>query len=349
MTIRLLPAALVLTLAVPSLASAATWYVANTGADNGGCGVTTATACRSIQQAIELANAGDIVSVGPGRYGDLNGNGIPGDAGEERGSPGCGCVLSINKAVAVISTAGAAATRDRRPNRPLPDERAADHRRRRIRSSRKGFTVTGTALKDGTGVVLDASSVMVRGNQVIYSTPANLPQGLGPDISRSSGWGIRTVNNEPVLLQGNYVDGWFFGVEIRGAAVLSKSQLVRNFIGVTAAGSSVVSGNSVSAGIYGIYLTSGATATGNAVFANAISGIRLNGPATATKNNLYGNGDFSLAKRAAAPATTASWASTPPTITGALRVAPVPTPAIRSATSAKAPPIWLRLPPSRLR
>ena len=224
----------------------------------------------------------------------MNRNGIPGDAGEERGSPGCGCVLSINKAVAVISTAGAAAT--------VIDARTVRYRTNVLLITvggefgrpGKGFTVTGTALREGSGVVLDASSVMVRGNQVIYSTPAKLPQGLGLEISTSSGWGIITVNNEPVLLQGNYVDGWFFGVEIRGAAVLSKSQLVRNFIGVTAAGSSMVSGNSVSAGIYGIYLTSGATATGNAVFANAISGIRFNGPATATKNNLYGNGDFDL-------------------------------------------------------
>jgi len=136
-----------------------------------------------------------------------------------------------------------------------------------------------------------APEVMVRGNQVIYSTPKPVPFVNGLEIS-SGGRGIKTVNNEPVLLQGNYVDGWFFGVEVRGAAVLSKSQIVRNYIGVTAAGSSVVSGNSVSAGIYGIYLTSGASATGNAVFANGLSGISLNGPATATKNNLYGNGDF---------------------------------------------------------
>ena len=213
MTIRLLPAALALTLAVPSLAPAATWYVANTGADNGGCGVTTATACRSIQQAIELANAGDIVSVGPGRYGDLNRNGIPGDAGEERGSPGCGCVLSINKAVAVISTAGAAAT-------------VIDARTVRYQTNVLLITVGGDSVVPGKGSRspaplsrMEVASSWTRAaswcGAIRSSTqPRHICPRTGPDISRSSGWGNQDGQQRTVLLQGNYVDGWFYGVEI---------------------------------------------------------------------------------------------------------------------------------------
>src|SRR5687768_2836479 len=103
--------AAVLALAVPALADGATRYVADTGTDGPGCGLTLTTGCRSITQAIALADAGDTILVGPGRYGDLNRNGVLGDiAGEETGSPGCGCVLSINRNVIVISSAGAAVT-----------------------------------------------------------------------------------------------------------------------------------------------------------------------------------------------------------------------------------------------
>ena len=49
-------------------------YVTNNGVDNQACG-TKAAPCRSISQAIAYAKDGDKILVGPGRYGDLNGNG----------------------------------------------------------------------------------------------------------------------------------------------------------------------------------------------------------------------------------------------------------------------------------
>lgn len=47
---------------------------------------------------------------GNSRSGDLNRNGSTSEPGEEFGSPGCGCLLSINKPVNVVSTHGAAVT-----------------------------------------------------------------------------------------------------------------------------------------------------------------------------------------------------------------------------------------------
>ena len=44
-------------------------------------------ACRSISQAIENASTTDNIWVGPGRYGDLNGDGDFEDQGEEPVSP----------------------------------------------------------------------------------------------------------------------------------------------------------------------------------------------------------------------------------------------------------------------
>src|SRR5262247_2574920 len=56
--------------------------VANNGIDSTTCGSSGAP-CRSISQAIAHASEGDTVVVGPGRYGDLNGNRILGEVGEE--------------------------------------------------------------------------------------------------------------------------------------------------------------------------------------------------------------------------------------------------------------------------
>jgi hypothetical protein len=95
-------------------------HVSNTGFDSAGCGAV-AQPCRSISQALALAAPGDTIQVGPGRYGDLNGNGVFGEAGEERprsetitapqGNPeDIDCVVCIDKAVRLVSTHGAEAT-----------------------------------------------------------------------------------------------------------------------------------------------------------------------------------------------------------------------------------------------
>src|SRR5678815_3714192 len=97
-------------LAVPLLAdpAGATTYVAVNGIDGPGCG-TKAAPCRSIAQGVENAAPEDTVIVGPGRYGDNDGDGTI-DPGDELGFPFCGCLLGIDKPVTVLSSAGAAAT-----------------------------------------------------------------------------------------------------------------------------------------------------------------------------------------------------------------------------------------------
>jgi hypothetical protein len=90
---------------------AATLYVANTGVDSASCGDRT-TPCRSLSQGIVRATAGDTILVGPGRYGDLNGDGFFTGAGEEHVPSGgsCSCMLSIPKPVRLFSQLGAEAT-----------------------------------------------------------------------------------------------------------------------------------------------------------------------------------------------------------------------------------------------
>jgi hypothetical protein len=99
-------AAVLLLASLSGPAGAKTVYVANDGLDGAACGAKTA-ACRSISQGILRAAAGDTVLVGPGRYGDLDGDGVLGEPGEEAGIE---AVVDVNKAVRVYSSDGADST-----------------------------------------------------------------------------------------------------------------------------------------------------------------------------------------------------------------------------------------------
>jgi hypothetical protein len=87
-------------------AGAETIHVANDALDADGCGAKSAP-CRSITRGIAEAAAGDTILVGPGRYGDLDRDGVYGETGEENGVGG---VIDLTKAVRVFSTDGADAT-----------------------------------------------------------------------------------------------------------------------------------------------------------------------------------------------------------------------------------------------
>ena len=84
----------------------ATINVANNGLDTATCGAFS-NPCRSITRGIFRAASGDTVLVRPGRYGDLNRDGLLGGPGEE--FPGFGAV-EITKPLRIVSTAGASVT-----------------------------------------------------------------------------------------------------------------------------------------------------------------------------------------------------------------------------------------------
>src|SRR5262245_30462958 len=89
--------------------NAATLHIANNGVDSDTCGAGSAP-CRSISQAIVNAAAGDTIVVGPGRYGDLNGDGSVGGPGEEAGPAGCQCMIEVNKRLTLKSSDGPGVT-----------------------------------------------------------------------------------------------------------------------------------------------------------------------------------------------------------------------------------------------
>ncbi len=102
---------LVVTLAPAAHAAPARWLVANNGVDNFGCGAPVTNPCRSVSMAISNAAAGDVIIVGPGVYGDLNGDGTLADSpGEEAAPGGCNCMIQVDKPLTITSRDGAEVT-----------------------------------------------------------------------------------------------------------------------------------------------------------------------------------------------------------------------------------------------
>jgi Right handed beta helix region len=94
--------------ATSSLWNGKTLLVAVNAVDSPTCGAL-ATPCRSIGQALANAVPGDTILVRPGRYGDLDADGVLSSSGEETAGTDFGAV-EIRKRVRLLSTDGASAT-----------------------------------------------------------------------------------------------------------------------------------------------------------------------------------------------------------------------------------------------
>jgi hypothetical protein len=257
--------------ALGASAEGATFSVANNGIDGPTCG-PKASPCRSISQAIVNAAAGDKIVVGPGRYGVLI----------DTPAPGCDCVLAIDKAVTVLSTNGAAATViDGRGVTALQDVLISGDGSH-FGAPGKGFTVTNTDADVSSGLVIEASDVAVRGNQVV-TTRDGQSVSTGIDASDAPG---------AVLIEANQVIGWNTGIRARGDdKTLRKNVSVLNVVGLDAGGTGAVVGNVVAANSAGIQLSGAVTAVGNAALGSSGIGITVNTPFSAIveKNDIVGN------------------------------------------------------------
>jgi hypothetical protein len=154
-------------------------YVANNGVDSSSCGDRDRP-CRSITQALANAPVGTTILVGPGRYGDVDGDGrfeSPGDERAQRGQYSLGsffapqdisCVVCITKPIRVLSMDGAAAT--------IIDAGGSSYHVVQITANNvlfgdvnRGFTLTGAVRPDnfqpgGNGLLLHGNSVRIIGN-----------------------------------------------------------------------------------------------------------------------------------------------------------------------------------------
>ena len=199
---------------------------------------------------------------------------------------GFGCVLLVGRAVTLTSSDGAAAT--------IIDGRSDSTNCNvgivvdgtQFGKPGKGFTVTNTQ-GGGNGVVVNATNVAVRGNQVIA-----LPD---PLHAYFPGIGIQTLNApQKILIEANQVVGWATGILASGAGKTVRKNLVAmsGNTGISASSGSAIVGNIVAGGSF-IGIAAGGTASvvGNAAYGNGIGIQVFGGDGTIVKNDFFGNAE----------------------------------------------------------
>ena len=272
------PVTLVL-MALAAGAHGATLSVANNGIDSGACG-TTVSPCRSISQAIINAAAGDEIVVGPGRYGDLNADSIIGSGGDEKGAPGCSCLIAVNKSVIIRSTHGAAATSiDARSVLVLQTVLiTADG----VEFGRPGQGFSVTYPLDNTdpypsGITINSNNVFVRGNQVV-----GFFNGRGIGITTACTTGAGNIEDNQVM-------GWSIGIQpLCGTKTVSRNVVSFNGYGILAYTNSPVTDNiALGNSSTGVYIT-GNSGSGNIAAGNA-TGIAGNLNGVLSGNAALGN------------------------------------------------------------
>jgi hypothetical protein len=161
-------------------------FVANNAIDSSTCG-TRSEPCRSVSRAIDHANSGDTIVVGPGSYGDLNGDGDFDDPGEEDAEVGCWCMILIDKRLTLVSQDGAGMT--------ILDAARNDVDVVRITADKvifglknKGFTLTSAGggipgVEGNMGLNVVAASVKIRGNLARGNTSAGFLIGDSVNVS----------------------------------------------------------------------------------------------------------------------------------------------------------------------
>jgi len=284
-----------------AVAEAGTLNVANNGVDSPTCGAA-ATPCRSISRTIANANAGDRIMVGPGRYGDLDGDGnftSPGEEAAEVGV-GCFCLIKVDKALTIVSRAGAGAT--------VLDAGGASVSVVWIQASgvvfglaKKGFTLTnggreGVLVEWGTSAVTVAGN-LARGVQNGFIVLGSGHRFIGNVASGNGGTGFAMGGSGHLasgnLATSNSVDGFVVNDGVHVITGNMTSANGRN--GFFLSGENQLTGNIASAnGSFGLEVLWGQhVLSGNAIHGNQSVGILL-GDGTSrisaiSQNNIFGN------------------------------------------------------------
>lgn len=198
---------------LPRVGDAATVRVAVNGVDGQQCGIGKAGPCRTLTQAIDNAAVGDTIEVGPGRYGDVDGDGqftSPGDESAQVDS-GCDCVVHVpvEKRLVIVSRLGAAATVIHAGG-ALVKVVDVDAAGTVFGRAKKGFTLTGSG--DSRGFDSGAPDLTVAGNVAVRN---------GTDGVRISGDRLVLGGNQAVANGGS-------GFQLDGARDVEVSGNVAN-------------------------------------------------------------------------------------------------------------------------
>jgi hypothetical protein len=252
-----------------------TLYAATDGVDGAGCG-TLEHPCRSISLAIDHASAGDAVEVGPGRYGDFDGDGLLGlRPGEETFDEGCSCIVRVDKLLAIRSRDGAAATFLVGPGLPeVVQVVAIQEPGSSFGERNRGFTILAGG---AVGVFAKATGSAVGGNVVLYASRGVHASGEAVVVSDN-----RILESEVgIQLEGPR------SVAVRNAAIANSGQGFQ----VSAADCVLVS-NAAIGNQAGVIFAS----TGGAIRSSTIAGNRLFGASVVDaatrveRTSFYGNG-----------------------------------------------------------
>jgi hypothetical protein len=266
-----------------STATAERLHVETNGNDTSTCG-DRRSPCRSISRAIENASAGDVILVGPGRYGDANADGDFNDSGDEPAEVGfgCYCVVKIGKTVTVVSDLGAHMTVIDAPLVNVEQIVQITASDATFGLSGQGFYINPSPAGFAgvpTGIqVVAGSGVTVGGNHVTGARSRGI---------RAEGTQHRIVNN--------VVMGSSAGLSITGtgSVIIGNGAEGNSSVGAELGGSGHVVEDNAFTGNLGIGLQIGSDDSlvqGNAIVGNHAEGIRILGlAAMITKNNIYGN------------------------------------------------------------
>jgi len=243
-------------------------YVANNGTDGSACGAQSKP-CRSITRAIANAANGSIVVVGPGRYGDLNGDGKFDAPGEEQpqnrdyqppsGGPPLqlNCVICILKPIQLVSTYGAEATVIDGGNAPYNVVEIVA-RSVSFGDVGKGFSLIHAG-EGGDGLYLLAGPARIKGNiatanagcgfdlvpggEGFYGLPSNPLGGdvtAGNNTAMANGCGFRLISYSAKLQVSNAVSiantGLGMILEGNGANGVTASRVTGNGLGIVTSG-----------------------------------------------------------------------------------------------------------------
>lgn len=264
-------------------ASATTRFVAQQGVDSGTCGASSAP-CRSISQAVANAVDGDTIVVGPGYYGDLNGDDDFADPGEEAAETGggCDCAVKIDKRVTVKSRDGAAATVIDGANQVVSTVSlfGAGASGASLGGAQSGFTVRGG---QGAGVFVE---VVAADTRVI----GNVAEGNTGDGLIVGGNAAQVTNNRALGNGGNGIQ--LAGDDIAASGNVAAGNAQAGYFVVFAAGvqvsKSVASGNQQAG--FEVTLADAALAS-IAALGNEGDGVHFDdGTGSVTRSSFIGNG-----------------------------------------------------------